>query len=57
MHRVIRIPDEYPYDEIVEAFRGQDAVVNCITSTQVEEQFKFIDAAVEAGVKRYVPSE
>lgn len=31
--------------------------MNCITSTEVNEQFKFVDAAVEAGVKRYVPSE
>ena len=52
-----RVSDDYPYDKLVEAFRGQDAVVNCITGTEVEEQFKFIDAAVEAGVKRYVPSE
>lgn len=31
--------------------------MNAITSTQVEEQFRFIDAAIEAGIKRYVPSE
>ena len=54
---IFRIPNDYPYERIVEAFKGQDAVVNAITSTQVEEQFKFIDAAIEAGVKRYVPSE
>ncbi len=44
-----------PYEKILEAFRGQDAVVNATTSTL--EQFRFIDAAIEAGVKRYVPSE
>ena len=32
-------------------------MVNAITSTQVEEQLKFVDAAIEAGVKRYVPLE
>jgi hypothetical protein len=32
-------------------------VVNAITSLSVSEQHRIIDAAVEAGVKRYVPSE
>lgn len=55
--KVIKIADDYPYADIVAAFQGQDAVVNAITSTEVQEQFKFVDAAVEAGIKRYVPSE
>ena len=41
----------------MEAFAGQDAVVNAMTSTVVEEQTGFIDTAIEAGIKRYVPSE
>lgn len=55
--KVYKIHDGYPLEEIVNAFKGQDAVVNAITSTQVEEQFKFIDAAIEAGIQRYVASE
>lgn len=55
--KVYKIHDGYPHEEIVNAFKRQDAVVNAITSTQVEEQFKFVDAAIEAGVQRYVPSE
>jgi uncharacterized protein YbjT (DUF2867 family) len=39
------------------AFKGQDAVVNASTSFSVAEQHKFIDAAIAAGVKRYLPSE
>ena len=57
LHKVFKIADSYPQDKIVEAFRGQDAVVNAITGTQIEERFRFIDAAIEAGVKRYLPSE
>ncbi|KAK5724183.1 hypothetical protein LTR17_013565 [Elasticomyces elasticus] len=50
-----KISDTCPKDELIEAFKGQDAVVNATTA--VEEQYRFIDAAVEAGVKHYVPSE
>lgn len=32
-------------------------MVNAITSFSVAEQLRFIDAAIAAGVKRYVPSE
>ncbi|KAJ9131632.1 isoflavone reductase like protein irl [Pleurostoma richardsiae] len=55
--RTITVPDSYPAEALVDAFRGQDAVVNCITSLNVREQFRFVDAAVAAGVRRYVPSE
>ncbi|KAJ0415030.1 NAD(P)-binding protein [Aspergillus carlsbadensis] len=54
---VIKIADSYPLDDLVAAFKGQDAIVNAITSFSVAEQLKFIDAAVTAGVKRYLPSE
>ncbi|KUL87443.1 hypothetical protein ZTR_04767 [Talaromyces verruculosus] len=54
---VIDIDDSYPVDALVKAFQGQDAVVNAITSFSVADQLKFIDAAIIAGVKRYVPSE
>lgn len=55
--KVFKVPNDYPHDSILEAFKNQDAVVSAITSAQVEEQFKFVDAAIEAGVKRYVASE
>ncbi|KAF7176530.1 hypothetical protein CNMCM7691_002848 [Aspergillus felis] len=54
---VITIADSYPYEDLVKAFQGQDAVVNTINSFSVAEQHKFIDAAIAAGVKRFVPSE
>ncbi|PYH40394.1 aromatic alcohol reductase [Aspergillus saccharolyticus JOP 1030-1] len=55
--KVITIADSYPQEDLVKAFEGQDAVVNAITSFSVAEQLKFIDAAITAGVKRFVPSE
>ncbi|PLB53931.1 NAD(P)-binding protein [Aspergillus steynii IBT 23096] len=55
--KIITVPDTYPQEDLVQAFAGQDAVVNAITSFSVAEQLRFIDAAITAGVKRYVPSE
>ena len=54
-----RIADEYPYSELLEAFQGADAVVNTVGTEQVSEtvSHSFVDAAIEAGVKRFMPSE
>jgi uncharacterized protein YbjT (DUF2867 family) len=54
---VITIADSYPLDSLITAFKGQDAVVNAITSFYVAQQHNSIDAAIAAGVKRYLPSE
>jgi hypothetical protein len=42
---------------LVEAFKGQDAVVSALGAAGMHEQIKIIDAAVKAGVKRFLPSE
>ncbi|KAI0381697.1 NmrA-like family protein [Hypomontagnella monticulosa] len=55
--KLITIPDSYPSDDLVAAFRGQDVVINCMTTLSVANQFRMIDAAIAAGVRRYVPSE
>ncbi|POS68676.1 hypothetical protein DHEL01_v212929 [Diaporthe helianthi] len=55
--RVITIPDDYPHDSLVAAFTNQDAVINCVTTLAVRTQLQIISAAVEAGVRRFVPSE
>ncbi|KAJ9606992.1 hypothetical protein H2200_009003 [Cladophialophora chaetospira] len=47
----------YDHDALVKAFKGQDAVVSAITTFSVDQQKALIDAAVEAGVKRFLPSE
>lgn len=38
-------------------FKGQDAVVSVVGATAFPEQKKFVDAAIRAGVKRFIPSE
>ncbi|KAK2024937.1 NmrA-like family protein [Colletotrichum zoysiae] len=55
--RTITIADTYPTEELVQAFASQDVIVNCMTSLSVADQFRMIDAAITAGVRRYVPSE
>lgn len=55
--RVLTIPDDYPHDSLVAAFANQDAVINCITTLAVRTQLQIISAAVEAGVRRFIPSE
>ncbi|GJP89897.1 nmrA-like family protein [Aspergillus niger] len=37
--------------------RGQDVLISAVGGTAFTEQKKFIDAAIEAGVKRFIPSE
>jgi uncharacterized protein YbjT (DUF2867 family) len=54
---LITIDDSYPKESLIKAFQDQDAVVSALTSLGVIEQFQMIDAAVEAGVKRFVASE
>ena len=44
-------------ESLREAFKGQHAVVSCITTFEVSQQQKVINAAVAAGVKRFLPSE
>jgi len=40
-----------------DAFQGQDAVISLVAGVALGDQNKLIDAAIEAGVKRFVPSE
>lgn len=37
--------------------RGQDVLISAVGGTAFTEQKKFVDAAIEAGVKRFIPSE
>jgi hypothetical protein len=42
---------------LVTAFQGWDVVVSALNVMLVDKQYTIIDAAVEAGVKRFYPSE
>lgn len=55
--KLLTVSDAYTPSELTAAFRGQDAIVNCMTTLHVAAQVAIIDAAIAAGVRRYVPSE
>lgn len=55
--RVYHVDDDYPIDQLVEAFTGQDAIVSALPGRPFEVHLRMIDAAVHAGVKRFIPSE
>jgi len=42
---------------LAEAFKGADAVISTVGGGAFDSQTTIVDAAVEAGVKRFVPSE
>ena len=44
-------------ESIAEAFKGQDAVVSTIATAGLGQQQAIVDAAIKAGVKRFIPSE
>ncbi|AEO59818.1 hypothetical protein MYCTH_2308372 [Thermothelomyces thermophilus ATCC 42464] len=44
-------------DDLTAAFQGQDAVVSTVATAAVGGQRLAVDAAVAAGVKRFIPSE
>ncbi|KAF3920965.1 hypothetical protein ABW20_dc0110470 [Dactylellina cionopaga] len=48
---------DYSPSSLEDAFKGQDAVVSVIAGAALEEQKKLIDAAIAAGVTRFIPSE
>lgn len=55
---VHRVGDDYPEADLLAAFKGQDAVISTVASAAVPvAQKAMIDAAIKAGVKRFVPSE
>lgn len=48
---------DYSNADLVEAFKGQDAVISVVGLSGFGQQKSFIDAAIFAGVKRFIPSE
>ncbi|KAI3321770.1 NAD(P)-binding protein [Xylariaceae sp. AK1471] len=51
------LQSDYTFSSLVDAFKGQDAVVSVIATLSVPQQLSIIDAAVAAKVKRILPSE
>jgi hypothetical protein len=44
-------------DSLVTALRGQDAVVSTLAAVALSKQLLLVEAAAEAGVKRFIPSD
>ncbi|KAI9694043.1 MAG: hypothetical protein M1822_003314 [Bathelium mastoideum] len=55
--KVHKVADDYPETDLVAAFSGQDAIISAIAAQSTSQQKGFIDAALKAGVKRFVPAE
>jgi hypothetical protein len=51
------IQTDYSEASLLEVLKGQDAVVSTIGALGTLTQMKLIDAAIAAGVKRYIPSD
>ena len=54
---VHRVGEDYPEAELLEAFKGQQAIISTIATANSLQQKSIIDTAIKAGVKRFVPSE
>jgi hypothetical protein len=51
------IDDNYPEKDLLDIFTGQDAVISMVGPRGRTTQIKFVNAAVAAGVKRFIPSD
>lgn len=51
------VKTDYSHDSLVSALKGQDAIVSSIATAALPQQKAVIEAAVQAGVKRFIPSE
>ncbi|TFB02992.1 Isoflavone reductase-like protein [Trichoderma ghanense] len=48
---------DFTESDLQSAFKGQDVVISALGATGLGEQKKLVDAAIGAGVKRFLPSE
>jgi hypothetical protein len=55
--KVVKVSDLYPKEELLPVFKGQDAVVVSIRHASNSLQTGIIDAAVDAGIKHFIPSD
>ena len=55
--KVFTTPDSYPEEALLKAFKGQDVIVDLAPQHQLDQRKSCIDAAIKAGVKRYIPGE
>ncbi|KAM0284382.1 hypothetical protein ACHAQH_001958 [Verticillium albo-atrum] len=53
----VNVVDLNSSDELLEAFKGQDAVIDATMSPDSAMPLRMVEAAVAAGVSRFIPSE
>ncbi|GJC97933.1 isoflavone reductase [Colletotrichum higginsianum] len=51
------IKSDYSAESLEKVLKGQDAVVSMLPIMALEEQTKIAEAAIKAGVKRFIPSD
>jgi hypothetical protein len=52
------VTSDYTYESLVEIFTGQEAVVSAVAAgPPIAAQKAMVDAAIQAGVRRFIPSE
>jgi uncharacterized protein YbjT (DUF2867 family) len=55
---VTRIADDFPHAALVEALRGQDVLISAVgPEAKKDAEYKLVEAAIEAGVRRFFPTE
>ena len=54
---VTRIADDLPHAALVEALQGQDVLISAVGPEAKDAEYKLVDAAIEAGVRRFFPTE
>ncbi|KAI0888387.1 NmrA-like family protein [Annulohypoxylon maeteangense] len=54
---LVKVDDSFPQGDLEKVFTGQDAVVMTTSFQLFGQEDKFIDAAVKAGVKRFISSD
>lgn len=55
--KVEQVDDAFAVEDLVPIFQSQDAVIVTIKGTQVDIQKRLADAALKAGVKRFIPAD
>lgn len=54
----IFVISDYTYESLVKIFTGQEAVVSAVAAgPPIAAQKVMVDAAIQAGVRRFIPSE
>lgn len=55
--KVHTVPDSFPEDAVLAAFKGQDVVIDLTPLFNIDQHKVFIDTAIKAGVKRFLGPE